>query len=68
MNIKSILRSQIKKEQIYRNIVNIRKKNDIIKLGLPLGIILLGGTIIYLLKKGTMQNDRNTSAKNKEFV
>lgn len=68
MNIKAILRSQIKKEQIYRNIVNIHKKNDIIKLGLPLGIILLGGTIIYLLKKGNIKNDRNISAQNKEFV
>lgn len=68
MNIKAILKSQIKKEQIYRNIVNIHKKNDIIKLELPLGIILLGGTIIYLLKKGNIKNDRNISAQNKKFV
>lgn len=57
MNIRNILKSQIKKEQIYRNIVNIHRKNDIIKLGLPIGIIILGGTIIYLLKKGKVQND-----------
>lgn len=56
MNLKGILMHQIKKEQIYQNIVKIPKKNGIIKVGIPIGIIL-GGTIIYLLKKGKTQND-----------
>lgn len=57
MNLKGILMHQIKKEQIYQNIVKIPRKNGIIKVGIPIGIILLGGTIIYLLKKGKTQND-----------
>lgn len=67
MNLKTILKKQIKKKQIYRNIVKIHKKNDIIKLGIPIGIILLGG-MIFLIKKGKIKNDRNISTQNKKFV
>lgn len=61
MNIASILKKQINKEQIYKNIVKSSHKNDIIKLGLPFGIIILGVTLYLLKKKGMKENDWKTS-------
>ena len=57
MNIASILKKQINKEQIYKNIVKSSHKNDIIKLGLPFGIIILGVILYLLKKKGMKEND-----------
>ena len=47
----------IRQEQIYKNIVKSSHKNDIIKLGLPFGIIILGVTLYLLKKKGMKEND-----------
>lgn len=59
MKLESILKHQINKEQIYKNIVKNTPKNDIIKLGIPLIIL---GIVICVIKKGNVQNDRKTSA------
>ena len=57
MNIATILKKRLNKEKIYKNIVTSSPKNDIIKLGLPFGIIILGVTIYVLNKKGKKEND-----------
>lgn len=57
MNIATILKKQINKEKIYKNIVKNPQKNNIIKLGLPIGIITIAVALYILKKKGIKEND-----------
>lgn len=51
MNIENILKAKINRDKIYRNIVNNSGKSNILKVAIPLGIILVGGAIIYKIRK-----------------
>ena len=52
MNMGDILSKKIDRNGIYNNIVNHKtKKSNILNIMIPLGFVVLGGMLIYVLKK-----------------
>lgn len=51
MNIETILNNKINRDKIYQNIVNNSMKSDILKVVIPLGLLFLGTSILFKVRK-----------------